>query len=91
MATLDEKDTQTMADLLAKLGIEGEVSSLKDLQALVKPKKATNQERNDFLWEHMKKMMRMILKQLLQWFPSSHGSVGQHQSQRSCLIHSLET
>ena len=28
-----------MADLLAKLGIEGEVSSLEDLQALVKPKK----------------------------------------------------
>ena len=39
MAALDEKDTQTMAELLAKLGIEGEVSSLKDLQALVKPKK----------------------------------------------------
>ena len=39
MATLDETDSQTMAELLAKLGIEGEVSSLENLQALIKPKK----------------------------------------------------
>ena len=47
MATLDEKDSQTMADLLAKLRIEGEVSSLKDLQTLVKPKK-TNIKKERF-------------------------------------------
>ena len=39
MATLDETDFQTMSELLAKLGIEGEVSSLEDLKALIKPKK----------------------------------------------------
>ena len=39
MATLDETDSQTMSELLAKLGIEGEVSSLEDLKALIKPKK----------------------------------------------------
>ena len=38
MATLDEMDSQTMSELLAKLGIEGEVSSLEDLKALIKPK-----------------------------------------------------
>ena len=40
MATLDETDSKTMSELLAKLGIEGEVSSLKDLQALIKSKKS---------------------------------------------------
>ena len=39
MATLDETDSQTMTKLLAKLGIKGEVSSLDELQALIKPKK----------------------------------------------------
>ena len=38
MATLDEIDSQTMSELLAKLGIEGDVSSLDDLQTLIKPK-----------------------------------------------------
>ena len=39
MATLDETDSQTMSELLAKLGIEGEVNSLDELKALIKPKK----------------------------------------------------
>ena len=39
MATLDEMDSQAMTELLDKLGIEGEVSSLEDLEALIKPKK----------------------------------------------------
>ena len=39
MATLDETDSQTMSELLAKLGIEGEVSSLEDLKVLIKRKK----------------------------------------------------
>ena len=38
MATLDETDSQSMSELLAKLGIKGEVSSLDDLKALIKPK-----------------------------------------------------
>ena len=39
MAILDETDSQTMSELLAKLGIDGEVSSLEDLKALIKPMK----------------------------------------------------
>ena len=51
MATLDETDSQTMSELLAKLGIEGEVSSLEDLKALIKAKdKVRNKERKTFSW-----------------------------------------
>ena len=39
MATLDKTDLQTITELLAKLGIKGEVSSLEDLKALIKPEK----------------------------------------------------
>ena len=39
MATLDKIDLQTMTELLTKLDIKGEVSSLEDLKALIKPKK----------------------------------------------------
>ena len=39
MANLDETDSQTMSELLAKLDIEGEVNSLEDLKTLIKPKK----------------------------------------------------
>ena len=39
MVTLDETYSQTMSELLVKLGIEGEVSSLEGLKALVKAKK----------------------------------------------------
>ena len=39
MVTLDKKDSQIMTELLAKLGIKGELSPLEDLKALIKPKK----------------------------------------------------
>ena len=38
MATLDDKETKTLADLLVKVGFGGKISSQEDLGALVKPK-----------------------------------------------------
>ena len=40
MATLDEKESQTMAKLTARLSIKGEVNSQKDLEALINLKKS---------------------------------------------------
>ena len=39
MAILDKTNSHAITELLAKLGIKGEVSSLQDLKALIKPKK----------------------------------------------------
>ena len=50
MATLDETDSQTMSELLAKLGIKGEVSSLDELKALIKPEKRSEIKKETFSW-----------------------------------------
>ena len=56
MATLDEKESQTMAELLAKLSIKGVGNSQEDLEGLINLKKADIKK--DFL---MVDMLRMIM------------------------------
>ena len=80
MATLDEIDSQTMSKLLAKLGIEGEVSSLDDLKALIKPK-TKSEIKKDFLMVDMLRMRKMTQRQKLLLFQNFHGFVVQHQFQ----------
>ena len=81
MATLDETDLQTMTELLAKLGIEGEVSSLEDLKALIMPKKQSEikKERLSHGGYVVDEEDAMELLLLYQNLP---GSVVQHQSQK---------
>ena len=91
MATFDETDSQTMSELLAKLGIEDEVSSLEDLEALTKPKTKSEIKKERFSHsgydEEDDTETKTTVVPKLSWFCGSTPT----PTKGSCVIHSLGT
>ena len=94
MTILDKTDSQTMTELLAKLFIKGEVSSLEDLKALIKPKKKSEIKKEKLSHvgyikdeEDDTEITTTVVPKLgttvILWFNTN--------SKRSCVIYSLET